>query len=99
MEWKYDALRACHELIADDDSVAARIYQSEKQKMGLPFRAKSLISVFYYGERRLGALARRNKEWVSNRRKFKTNEAREVYVEARKKEILRFIEQRVAQGA
>ncbi len=99
MNWNYDPLRACHELLAEDQSVAARIYESDKPKMTLPFRAKSLISVFYYGEQRLNSLARRNKEWVSNRRKFKTKAAREIYVAARKKEILHFLLQRVAQGA
>ncbi len=98
MEWKYDGLRACHELVAEDDSIAARIYESEKQKTVRPFRAKSLISVFFYGERRLNTVARRNKEWVTHQRSFKNKAERESYVACRKQEIARFIRRRVAEG-
>lgn len=95
--WRYDGLRACHELVAGDGTVAARIYESQKQKVRLPFRAKSLVSAYYFGERRLAALVRHGREWVTHRRKFENQEERDAYVVRRKDELARFVRTRLGE--
>lgn len=96
MDWRFNTLISCHEL-HDDGEVAARIYLSERRDAARPYRSKTLISAFYFGERRLNALARRNKEWVANRRDFADEGAREAYLTRRKAEVARFVRARKAE--
>lgn len=90
MDWRFNGLISCHELV-DGNEIIARIYQAERAKVAYPFRTRSLISALFYGEQRLDRLARHGKEWVSQRRDFRTEDERKRYLERRKQVITRFI--------
>lgn len=98
MNWRFNGLISCHELSVDGE-VMARIYCSEKPKRKRPFRARTLISAFCFGEQRLSRLARQGKEWVSNRRDFASDAERDVYLARRKADVGRFVAARVKEQA
>jgi hypothetical protein len=98
MEWQYNQMRQVHDLL-DVGTVLARIFVAEKPRLAHPFRTRSLISAFYYGEKTLGRLDRAKKEWVSNTRKFPDRKELDEYIERRKSGIERFIRARTAELA
>lgn len=86
-------MRQVHDLSAAGATIA-RIYVSEKPKNRRPYRARTLVSVLYYGTRRLEQATRTNKEWVTGQRKFRTREELEVYIARKKAAVERFIRAR-----
>ena len=98
MEWRFNPMRQVHEFVGDG-TVLAQIFIAEKPRFALPFRAKSLISAFYFGEKTLSRLDRAKKEWISNGRKFRSRSELDEYVERRKTAIERFIRARESELA
>ena len=93
MNWQFDEIRQVHEL-TEEGGVFAKIYLSEKPKNARPFRARTLISGLYYGNRTLSRLDRSNKEWVTKLKKFRTRDEASAYLERKKTEVQRFLEAR-----
>ena len=93
MKWEFNEVLQVHEL-CDESGTLAKIYLSEKPKNNRPFRARTLISGLYYGDRKMSRLDRSRKEWVTKLKKFRSRDELDSYLRRKKEEIQRFIQSR-----
>ena len=81
MIWSYNDNKRAWEL-KDDESSVAVIYMTDKDNPVNRYVAKTALSSVYT----------EGKEWKTCRRKFRTPEERDAYVEIKKIEVKKYIE-------
>ncbi len=90
MIWSFDNTKNVWNL-TDGDSIIARIFIQEKSGQANPYIAKSLTASVYSSAHTFNKLARSNKNWKSNTRKFKTKEELDYYINTKKNSIVNYL--------
>ena len=91
MIWSYNDNKRAWEL-KDDASSVAVIYMTDMDNPVNRYVAKTALSSIYTGSKVFDRLTRKGKEWKTCRRKFRTPEERDAYVEIKKIEVKKYIE-------
>ncbi|GEM_PF-1385971 len=93
MEWTFDQVRNVH-LFQDAGTQLAKIFLRRSEKGKKKFRVKTLVSFLYFSSRRQKQLERSRKEWATTNRAFDSREDAQRYIDRKKKDVARFIQQR-----
>jgi len=91
MQWKEIASENKW-VLQDNGDIAAEIFSYDKEKIKNKYQAKAIISAIYLGKKRFSRSEKKKNDWLAITRKFASLPERERYIEAKKKEILKYIQ-------